>query len=519
MDDIQFLKENCSENSTLIYVDSSKRNLKNHPYPGEYTIQLAQPFKNVFGFDVLDGAIPNTMYNVDIYNNLLTITTIKPGSSVINTSDVTRYFHEVATSKTFIDAFNDNIHETFIIIGNVNQIEPRFAAPITLGTPDNYNLFMSRITMNNSGIMPYTNQSPDEFYVFNWKYKGYCIKLTNNNSPIILILQQENFHLVINNDNSIDLIYYNIYRSSPEYIKSAILDRGYLACIRNYRKNLNIGNTDILTLVNDLNDLLNSIDISVESTTIVPKKEGKLLFSCPYPFIIDGKTGTLTENLGFDTYPGIYVNGTSFQAEIVGTNEQLFLSRYDTVNSRWNVISPGLVNLLGERFVLLRIPELEDHIYGSYTYMEFTPGIGMFKMGATGGAITNLRFDFTTLVKKPFHPIGRLSKLTFRWETKDGRIYDFKGVNHQLLFAIKYYTYGKNVKFDNNIINPNYNPDLIEYMAKNKCIEYREDSDDEQEFNEVDYIREYKKLMAKYDYETESNLSSYYSDNESNVSE
>jgi hypothetical protein len=45
--------------------------------------------------------------------------------------------------------------------------------------------------------------------------------------------------------------------------------------------------------------------------------------------------------------------------------------------------------------------------------MDMTPGIGLFKMASAFGGITNLRFDYTTLITRPFHPIGKLSKLSF----------------------------------------------------------------------------------------------------------
>jgi hypothetical protein len=159
-----------------------------------------------------------------------------------------------------------------------------------------------------------------------------------------------------------------------------------------------------------------------------------------------------------------------------------------------------LISLLGERFAILRIKELEDHLYGSYSYMQMTPGIGMFKMAAAFGGITNLRFDYTSVVRKPFHPIGKLSKLSIRFETSSGRLYDFKGVNHQLMVNIKFYVPTQKVKFSKSILNPNYDPNVMEYMSKNKSIQYREDSDDEEEFDQENYYQLYRKELDKYDY-------------------
>ena len=135
--------------------------------------------------------------------------------------------------------------------------------------------------------------------------------------------------------------------------------------------------------------------------------------------------------------------------------------------------------------------------------MNFTPGVGMFKMAASQGGVTNLRFDFVTLVRKPFHPIGKIDKLTLRFETSTGNLYDFKGVNHQLMFNIKFFVPAKKEKFTKSILNPNYDPNIIKYFANNRTMECKEDSDDEDEANadkEDEYYQMYKKELDELDY-------------------
>jgi hypothetical protein len=157
-----------------------------------------------------------------------------------------------------------------------------------------------------------------------------------------------------------------------------------------------------------------------------------------------------------------------------------------------------MINLGGARYLILRCPELEDHLYGSYAYNSNTPGIGMFKLAASQNEITNLRWDFASLSRKPIHPIGKLSKLTFRFELPNGKLYDFKGVNHQFLLAIKFYSPSRKNKFKKSILNPNYNANLIQYMANNKTILNKENSDNEEEIdNEENYIF-YKKQLDKF---------------------
>lgn len=50
IDDVEYLKENSKKVSHIFYVDSKLRNKKAFPYPEEYTVEFAEPFRNVSGF-------------------------------------------------------------------------------------------------------------------------------------------------------------------------------------------------------------------------------------------------------------------------------------------------------------------------------------------------------------------------------------------------------------------------------------------------------------------------------------
>jgi hypothetical protein len=188
---------------------------------------------------------------------------------------------------------------------------------------------------------------------------------------------------------------------------------------------------------------------------------------------MNGNVGTASTSLGFNLYPAVVIDDTLYTAGSVGTNPLLFVSVYDDVNLYWSVTTPGLLDVIGTRFIMLHVDELEDHLYGSYSYIGNTPGIGFFKQGAPGGGISNLRFDFTSVVQRPFHPIGKLSSISIRFVDQDNVAYDFKAINHQLLFQVKFYmpTPKAGVHFDNQILNPNYNPDLMQYLAANKSMQ------------------------------------------------
>jgi len=121
-----------------------------------------------------------------------------------------------------------------------------------------------------------------------------------------------------------------------------------------------------------------------------------------------------------------------------------------TVQEVYSLVPPGIYNLLGDRYIVLRCKEIENHIMSSlksfnginpdtetFEEKQYETGIAKFKMSVVG--FREERFDFNTLPPQEFHPIGKLSSLTFAFENQDGIPYDFKGVNHTITMSINYY--------------------------------------------------------------------------------
>ncbi len=131
--------------------------------------------------------------------------------------------------------------------------------------------------------------------------------------------------------------------------------------------------------------------------------------------------------------------------------------------TKQTISPPGVVYLLGVRYVVLRCPEIESLI-GTHAYGKYSPGIGLFILGLNQQLVKQ-RLDFVHYVRKPFHPIEKLNRLTFRFELQDGSLYDFKGVDMFMILQIKTYVPKKKHPFDykSSRLNPNYNPDFIQF--------------------------------------------------------
>lgn len=163
--------------------------------------------------------------------------------------------------------------------------------------------------------------------------------------------------------------------------------------------------------------------------------------------------------------------------------------------------TPGMINLTGERLITLKSNIIEDNLYKNESGTS-SIGIALFKVGTSG--FTDNRLDFTNFKPKDFHPIGKLTHIDFRFEIDNNVLYDFKGVNHNLLLNIKYFVPHKIIDTLNYTLNSNYNPDFINY----KKLQYEKDDDSEEELEELtqDFGNNFLNKEKEYVYSSDEDL-------------
>lgn len=166
-----------------------------------------------------------------------------------------------------------------------------------------------------------------------------------------------------------------------------------------------------------------------------------------------------------------------------------------------NIQTPGLVNLVGERYIVVHSDIIESN-FNILSRSKNSIGLGLFKLGVTG--YSENRFDFINYKPKDFHPIGKLSKIDLRFETINGLMYDFKGINHHLLLNIKFYTPVGNIDNAKYSLNANYNPNLIEYQ--NTQYEKEDYSDEETRELTSHFKKNFLEKEKEYDYESDEDL-------------
>ena len=244
-------------------------------------------------------------------------------------------------------------------------------------------------------------------------------------------------------------------------------------------------------------------------TTTPPELSNLIDIFTKAPLIVDMKRTTLSENLGFDLYPTAnnedrYISKSPPSLRTDSVLAKMFYSRLNkdykpnvTTNNKWIITSPGIVYFIGNKYIIMRCPEIEEHLYRSLSYSKYTLGLAKFRVDSVG--INSEKLTITKIPVREFHPIGKLSRMTLRFETNKGSLYDFKGINHNIIFAIFYYEpIQKNVP-TRSILNPEYKMNYIDYLYKQEEIEgVSDDDEDNNEDYSRDNIDDYKTKEKQY---------------------
>jgi hypothetical protein len=231
-------------------------------------------------------------------------------------------------------------------------------------------------------------------------------------------------------------------------------------------------------------------------------------FACTHRFIINMGDSTINETLGFNLLTKPELNNINYTYN--NKFKRLFISfdnekDADNKNKPHYIIGPGMVCFTGEKYILMRSKEIEEHSFGSLAYTNNNLGIAKFRTNSLG--FNDEKLYITKIPIREFHPIGKLSQLSIRFETADRKLYDFKGINHNITLAIYYYEPSfKQIDNFNSILNPNYTTNYNDYKYTNDEQEIiNEDDDDEDDLEDNinenfsrDNINIYKKMEQKY---------------------
>lgn len=435
MDDISYLKQHGKEESYMFIVDSGRRDVAAYPNPNSYTIQFNAPFKNVTGLEMLDATVPRTEYTVE---NTMNSFAYSVDGGAVNTVSITPGDYNLLELSTEISSA--------MKFGLVCEPE---SAPYTRTSRTRFycaNPFVLDMSVSNSirnvlGFSGTRKSFPSSYsgestkIAFNGPFPGFQTTRANSTTT----LRQAFVPSVSGRLTSI-VVHATAGSSS---IDVSVVDA----------EGTSYGSGSVSPGTSD--------EISIDGG-------GNLVAGTTYYVAMDSGGAEIYINEPPDAVTPVQFsidNGESWEdigeALAACVEVQVAVGRHE-------IVSPGLVDLTGERYVLIRCPDVETLMHRERAYEQYHAGLGMVKLGAMG--YREQRFDFVSLPSvRITNPIGKVSSLTFRLEKSDGSLYDARGVNHVLVLKITYYANlikGPMAKEENTQLNPKYTPQIHEYMER-----------------------------------------------------
>jgi len=432
IEDIDYLYKNSIKDNAVIFVDSSKRDKLTYPDPNSYTINFDEPFKYVYGIEILDASIPRAMYQIDENNNKLVV-----------------------------------------VIGDATDQNA------TISSNYNSDINLKKISLD---------------------FDPKDLELDDLANDLTDLLKSN-----VNNYNDVSIFARSVSSPASEISKLMFYSGGTTSNTKFFY---------ILGAVSTLTDSLGFSEIAIDNnrgsnSTIhdynrITEHEAKVLYE-----ISDSIWNSYTTKQKNFYINNTFKSGDNNIGDVDKYNlgkhpiliPQVYDDLYPDLNNIHRIQTPGIVNLVGERFITLRSDTIEKHLSSFYSGSN-SIGIGLFKLGFAG--YVDARFDFSSVKYKDLHPIGKLSSIDLRFERIDGELYNFRGLNHHMLISIKYLVpYKKPGEFDYTL-NTNYNPDLLEY----KRTQYEKDDNSEDENNELanNFKKNFLEKEKEYEYSSDEDL-------------
>jgi hypothetical protein len=470
MDDVEWLNKHGVEETYIFIADSSLRDKAAYPTPSEYEIVFNSQFRNVVKFEILEVNIPRTDYIVDETENTFVYAVNQPKSISTWKTDIQGNIRTMTITPgdynlpQLIDIMNSSFQATSNAYGDTVTLR---AVPTT-----NPSEISNKIRIEGSG--PFTILGDDSTLKgtigfgdpvstsdtgFYSTVPGYNINFPNGASNVFLSNQG-----VIGNGETVSVFvgpipsgdntsYEGIYtgRSVRQYFNAATT--GVPSSVSAYMYDVSAAPAggfvaDIAIKRATDNSTIATGNIISINDDLTPSVSGPLTVSNNfvqgtqyYVEFTPSSAGTSASNCTslWYTFPNLPPVPGAFMA--INGNTAIHPGEYfctDVVAGAYGseIISPGIVNLRGARYIKIRCKEIEQMLYRDRVGEPTSAGVAVVNL--IGYGYQNSRYDFTNYPSKRFHPIGKLQKLTFRLERPDGTLYNCQGVDNTFLCALTY---------------------------------------------------------------------------------
>ena len=396
---------------------------KGYEEPNDYVIELTQSYKNIVQVEMLSSEFPcmeNTIFKnksiktaiIQGYNsNNEEITFIQNNKFYWQNEDDGNFTYEIE-----IDPGKYNINELCKEIENKVYNIKR-------------NYYNDDLLYNNHNVIKVNFDLSKDLIIFN-SYNEYYF---NNDNRYKIITEEEYNNLSDDDKLNVIISYDNIYYYKSIYGNFMIIELDYddedIIIIND--KEYNIKN--IKTLDNN-NSLYVCEYVDNNNNIFYTKNKFRLLFN---------KNDTFGNILGFADV-GKDTSITQYAYEI--TNKMLYYPSlgYELSNDDINI--GNSINLLGHSYIIMICEEFPvmDNIIGINKNKAFQKiqlnGISNVVNGTSFGSYTSGSFVYNTFIRNMskiyYVPIHEVSKLTFKFYSPNGELYDFNGIDHSFTLRI-----------------------------------------------------------------------------------
>lgn len=510
MDDVSCLADRSKEQSYLFVVDSSQRDASAWPTPSAYEIAFAAPFRNVVGIDLLDASIPRTEFTVEAGRNDLVYALDAPASA----TDVDRVYglrrRAVVTPgdynlPQFIVKLQDALaaplqlraETDWVPVSNTAE-ETLSIASLTVPAEESNRVRLTctrpfTVFAAKSGIRPIlglanpittadtllrgnTMYDPGSDAAFFGTVPGWSSTTPNDNDVFVSLARTspDAEPMLVGPLPVMDSLalganvaarqYFTATVTGPPRAASAYLTAGATATARVFP--VVAGNVAG-------NALCSCALVGGGTETPVPREPATGSFLSAN-VLTAGQTYCVELSSGVSC--GVYhaqsnMTDAGDVRRVVDGVETTVLAGEDlcvdvsVARADYSLVPPGLVNLSGERYVTVRSPEIDAHMFRDRASEQYHAGFGMVKMPGYG--YRDQRYDFVSFPRRTFHPIGRLSRFTVRLEKPGGELYNAHGIDHTLTLVVRYMVPGNECPKNDKQLNPRYDSDMARYLLDN----------------------------------------------------
>ena len=482
MDDVQYAlqKGSAVEQSFLFVIDSSMRDVSSYPTPSDYYIPFPQPFRNVFAVDIVDATIPRTEYSIDIHNNTfvyapglqtsydsaqlsgsLVTVTLRPGD--YNTVQLVNAMNDLlgtaASAKDHVPLQFETVTDPADITNCIRLIR---SEPFTL--------FMKQSTMR--GAIGFGNPASTPGATVGWDSKvlyATDAKIANEIFQSVAITDIAPT-LTYAGPVPVELVEYTLatpvrqtFTATTSGLLDSVIIKGKATSSQVVTVTVSEGGTVLDT------STVTATTASGQWTASFDAVE--ILAGNVYVVSISGNVKVYKAEMFSDDLANqieVYTNG---QWTVNSTFEGLCCDLSVAV-SGYKIEAPGQCNLTGERYVLIKSPDVEQYMHRDLaaSFDHMAPGLGLVKLGGLG--LREERFNFLAYATRKFHPIGKFKGMRIRLETSSGRLYNAHGCNHTLLVCVKMYGPGQMTVIPRDLY-PGYTPDpqqaFLKKLERERC--------------------------------------------------